>query len=447
LRLQLPLTLTPAQAKIDADPSRFQILLAGRKFGKTKYAIYRCIKAAGRKNAVIWYIAPTYRQAKMIAWREFKAMIPKSVIETKNEQDLTIDLKNGATIYLMGADQPDSLRGPSPDFVVLEEAALHSSEVWAEVVRPALTARQGGALFITTPKGMNWFWELWEKAATLPEWGRFHFTVYDNPYISRDEIAQAERECHSDVIWRQEYLAEFESHLGRAIPAWNREKHFLDLPPYAGDPVVVGIDWGQVDDTAAAFGLIRNQRLEIHDYYGSNGLGAREQAQRIRAKWQIKKFAMERAVLSHDAFKQDLDRKGDTVAYRFQDEFYPVPVVRSDKQWAARTDLLITLASTNKLLIKKCPETAPLAEQIERLEWKDTSAVATKGKDDGIDGLGYLAMNVAFDLGLDRKPDDGNTKSDSDSEPRMRLRGFDRDDGERSPVFDPVTGYIGDSVF
>ena len=168
---------------------------------------------------------------------------------------------------------------------------------------------------------------------------------------------------------------------------------------------------------------------------------------KIKAEWQAKKFIPDRAVLSHDAFKRDADGGYENVAYRFQNIFYPVPVLQSDKLFGARMNLLIDMAAMNKLLIKKCKETEPLVEQIERLELKDTAAVATKGKDDGIDGTGYLAMNVAFDLGIDIKSDDGNTKTETVEEPKMRLRGFDREDRDETPVFDPVTGYIGDSVF
>lgn len=446
MKFELDLSLTPAQARVDKDQSRYQIFLAGRKTGKTYYAIYRCIRALGKRNAVVLYVGPTYRQAKMIAWRDFKRMIPADVIDSKNEADLTIDLKNGSTLYVMGSDQPDALRGITPDFVVLEEAAQHDQSVWEEIIRPALTAKQGRALFITTPKGYNWFYDLWNKSRGMKDWSRFHFTIFDNPTIPIAELEQAKKECRSDILWRQEYMAEFEAHGGRAIPGFSLDKHFIDLPPYRpGDFMIVPVDWGQRDDTAACFLRISNNRAEVLSYYGAAGIGARAQAQLIRRHWEQRKYGVDHAVLSHDAYRKDPDMKGDTVAWRFIDEFDPVPVERSDKLPLVRLDLLQTLAEQNKLLIQKSEETYDLAEQLIKLEWKDTMAMEFRGKQDGFDSLGYGVMNVSYRLGLDKERASGNTKSESRVEGVNYLRGYPKD--ERSPVFDEVTGYIGESVF
>lgn len=382
----------------------------------------------------------------MIAWRDFKRMIPPQVMDAKNEADLTIDLKNGATLYVMGSDQPDALRGITPDFVVLEEAAQHDQGVWEEIIRPALTARQGKALFITTPKGHNWFFDLWNKAATMRDWARFHYTMFDNPYIPKEEIEEAKRECRSDIMWRQEYMAEFEAHGGRAIPSFDLAKHFIELPPWkSGQFMIVPIDWGQRDDTAACFIRVAQERIEVMGFYAQAGLGARQQAQMIRRKWERSHFNVDHVVLSHDAFRVDPDRKGDTVAWRFIDEFDPVHVEKSDKLRLARLDLLQELSAQNKLLIHKCDENFPLAEELIKLEWKDTINEEFKGKQDGFDSLGYGAMNISYRLGLDKKRNIDNTQSDSRSEGVNYLRGYPRE--ERAPVFDEVTGYIGDSNF
>jgi hypothetical protein len=408
--------------------------------------VYRCIRAAGKKNSSILYIGPTIKQAKMIAWREFKKKIPAEVIDSKNEADLTIDLKNGSTIYVMGSDQPDALRGVTPDFVVLEEAAMHEQIIWEEIIRPALTARLGRALFIATPKGHNWFYDLWNKAATMKDWSRFHYTIYDNPYIPREEIEEAKSQCRSDILWRQEYLAEFEAHMGRALPGFNLEKHFLDLPPWqAGQFMVVPVDWGQRDDTAACYIRVIQERLEVLGFHAQSGLGARQQAQLIKRKWERSRYQVDHVVLSHDAFRKDPDMKGDTVAWRFIDEFDPVHVERSDKLRLVRLDLLQELSAQNKLLIHKSDETFPLAEELIKLEWKDTINQEFRGEQDGFDSLGYGAMNVCHRLGLDKKRIEDHTKDEDRVSGTNYLRGYPRN--ERSPVFDEVTGYIGDSIF
>lgn len=382
----------------------------------------------------------------MIAWRDFKRMIPPAVIEAKNEADLTIDLKNGSTLYVMGSDQPDALRGVTPDFVVMEEAAMHDQDVWEDIIRPALTARQGRALFITTPKGHNWFYDLWNKSETMRDWSRFHFTMFDNPHIPKEEIEEARRECKSDIKWRQEYMAEFEAHGGRAIPSFDLSKHFIELPPWhQGQFMVVPIDWGQRDDTAACFMRISQERLEVLGFYSQAGLGARQQAQMIRRKWERNKYQVDHVVLSHDAFRKDPDMKGETVAWRFIDEFDPVPVERSDKLRLVRLDTLEMLSNQNKLLIHKSDENYPLAEQLIKLEWKETIGEEFRGEQDGFDSIGYGAMNVAWRLGLDKKRDLGNTNIESRIEGVNYLRGYPKE--ERAPVFDEVTGYIGDSIF
>lgn len=382
----------------------------------------------------------------MIAWREFKRMLPRKVIDAKNEADLTFDLKNGTTIYVMGSDQPDALRGVTPDFVVFEEAARHEQNVWEEIIRPALTARRGRALFITTPKGHNWFYDLWNKSKTMKDWARFHYTIYDNPYIPKEEIEEAKSQCRSDVLWRQEYLAEFEAHMGRALPGFSFEKHFLELPPWQnGQFMIVPIDWGQKDDTTACFIRVAQERVEVLSFYAQMGLGARQQAQMIKRHWERKRYQVDHAVLSHDAFRKDPDMKGETVAWRFIDEFDPVHVEKSDKLRLARIDLLQDLSSQNKLLIHKSDETFPLADALIKLEWKDTINQELEGEQDGFDSLGYGAMNIIYKLGLDKKRMENNTDSEERIPNVNYLRGYPRE--ERSPVFDEVTGYIGDSVF
>lgn len=392
----------------------------------------------------MFYIGPTYRQTKLIAWREMKRMIPKDVLLKSNESELTFDLKNGSTIFLVGSDEPDSLRGPNADYAVLEEASLHKPYVWQEIVRPALTSKKGGALFIFTPKGLNWIYDLEQDVADDPEWTRYHYTIYDNPYIDPKEIEKTKALC-SEMVWRQEYMAEYEAALGRVIHAFNPSKHFITLPPYSGEPMVVPIDYGQRDNTAAPFMIIRDGKLCVMDYHAQNMLAARQQAQLIKRKIEMRGYRVDRAVLSHDAFRVDPDHKGDTVAWRFIDELYPIPVSKSDRDKTARLDLLSLLASQDKLLIHKSNETLPLADEIVKLEWKDTLIEDTKGDDDGVDSLGYGAMNMRHDLSLDKSMNSGQDYDEPVSISKTgdyRLRGFEREDEGRI-VFDEVTGYIG----
>src|SRR5690348_6763419 len=113
-RFVIPLELTLCQSKIDQSNARFKIIRAGRKFGKSTYAEYSCIRHAGKPGSVVLFVGPTYHQAKLIAWEDFKRLIPREVLSRKpNETDLFFTFKNGSKIYVMGADNPDAQRGLS----------------------------------------------------------------------------------------------------------------------------------------------------------------------------------------------------------------------------------------------------------------------------------------------------------------------------------------------
>src|SRR5712664_3718449 len=140
-------SLKPAQSSVFACDSRFRVLAAGRRFGKTYLGCTELCRAAWGKGRRAWYVAPTYKQGKRIAWNPLKQMTRKLWASPPNETDLRIELINGGTIALRGADNYDALRGDGLDFVVLDEYASMAPAAWTEVLRPALADKQGGALF------------------------------------------------------------------------------------------------------------------------------------------------------------------------------------------------------------------------------------------------------------------------------------------------------------
>ena len=148
--------LSTAQQEIADDNHRFRVVVAGRRFGKTHLAIRELCYYGRIPDREVWYIAPTYRQAKQIVWRKLKHRLQDlRWIKKINESELSIILKNGSTIALKGADNADSLRGVGLDFMVMDEFADIDPEAWYETLRPTLSDKQGGALFIGTPKGLN----------------------------------------------------------------------------------------------------------------------------------------------------------------------------------------------------------------------------------------------------------------------------------------------------
>ena len=226
--------LHPLQMQIFNDPARYVVLCAGRRWGKTILAVVKCIvKAVEKKGAKVWYVAPTYKQAKEIAWSRFKQYIPREMISKTNETELKFWLINGSEIALKGCDNEDSLRGVGLDFVVLDEYALIKENVWREIIRPMLVDHQAPALFISTPKGKNHFWKLWLKGQRKEKnISSYTAKTEDNPLLQRSEIKEIkeERESKGDIYFRQEYEASFEDYTGLVWPEFKNETHQVIEP-------------------------------------------------------------------------------------------------------------------------------------------------------------------------------------------------------------------------
>ena len=124
------------------------------------------------------------------------------------ESEKTVIMPTGGSVSIRSADNPDRLRGAGLDFVVLDECAFMKPNVWAEVVRPTLTERQGGALFISTPKGFNWFEELYNKSESLDDWERWQLPTKTNPFVPLSELDIAKEEIGT-YLYSQEYEAKF----------------------------------------------------------------------------------------------------------------------------------------------------------------------------------------------------------------------------------------------
>jgi hypothetical protein len=189
-----------------------------------------------------WYVAPTYKQAKLIAWRLLLSFLPREFIKKVNETELTVELDNGALISLKGADNPDSLRGVGIDGLILDEFAFTDPYAW-DVLQPLLADRKGWVIFISTPNGYNHFYHLSNQEQKDADFKSFHFTSYDNPYLPPGELDRA-RLSMSDERFAQEYLAEFTKRAGSIWP-FSRKLHVVERRNPRADGVVFGsIDFG-----------------------------------------------------------------------------------------------------------------------------------------------------------------------------------------------------------
>src|SRR5258708_34286370 len=138
----IEVVIRPPQASVLRSDRRFRVLVAGRRFGKTQIALLELFRAVCARNRMAWYVAPTYKQAKRIAWKRLKELT-RPYRARVNETDLRRDFAWGSTIALRGADNYDSLRGEGLDLVVLDEFASMQREAWTEVLRPSLADRRG----------------------------------------------------------------------------------------------------------------------------------------------------------------------------------------------------------------------------------------------------------------------------------------------------------------
>jgi terminase large subunit-like protein len=231
------------QLEVFHSPARFRILAAGRRFGKTRLALAEMLHAAKTGGSNIWYVGPSYRQAKRIVWKRLKTLTRPFWAGRPSETDLRIEIVSGSTMTVCGADNPASLRGDGLDFVVLDECASLRPEVWLEICRPALTDRKGRALLIGTPKGRNHFYERFEYARTAPDWEAFHFTTAQGGNVDPAELTAASHEFDPDT-YRQELEAEFTgAGRNRVYYAFDQE---TNVQPVAFDPyypVVWSIDF------------------------------------------------------------------------------------------------------------------------------------------------------------------------------------------------------------
>jgi phage terminase large subunit len=205
------MALTTPQQTIFDDPARFRVVAAGRRFGKTYLSMYEIARIARFPNKRIFYVAPTYRMGKQIIWEDLKQQLSdRKWVKRINESDLTITLVNNSRISVRSADNFDSMRGVSLDFIVLDECAFMDREVWTEVLRPTLSDRQGGALFITTPKGFNWVYDMWTYAKTADTWSAFQYTTVEGGNVTPEEVESARHDLDLKTF-QQEYEASFEN--------------------------------------------------------------------------------------------------------------------------------------------------------------------------------------------------------------------------------------------
>lgn len=241
------IALHPGQSIVFRDRSRFKVVVAGRRWGKTQLSKAAIINACRIQKRLIWYVAPTYRMAKQIMWQELLDSLPRKWVRRINETSMSIWLVNGTLIELKGADKPDSLRGVGLHYLVLDEFQDMREEVWTTVLRPTLATTGGHTLFIGTPKSFNHLYEVWslgqrQELRDAGLWSSWQYPTIMSPFIPAMEIEQAKADM-DEKSFRQEFEASFETMSGRVYHAFDRNVHIQDCPYNPRLPIWIGQDF------------------------------------------------------------------------------------------------------------------------------------------------------------------------------------------------------------
>jgi hypothetical protein len=271
---------------------RFGVVVCHRRFGKTYWAINTLIHAAlstAKTEARFAYIAPYYKQSKQVAWDYFKQFTTCIPDVQYNESELRIDLPNGSRIRLYGGDNPDTLRGIYLDGVVLDEVADMRPSMWGEVIRPTLTDRIGWAVFIGTPKGIDLFYEIYQKALLAPDWFARIYRADETGIITPAELTAAKAEM-TEQQYAQEFLCDFTASTGStlipisvAVKASEKE---LNDAYVRGGVKVLGVDVARYgDDRSVIFPV---QGLKAYEPLMFNDISNIDLANQVIAK--IKSF-------------------------------------------------------------------------------------------------------------------------------------------------------------
>ena len=210
---ELNFQLLKWQQEVFKDTTRFKVVAAGRRCGKSRLsAVTLLIEALNcPEGSSVMYVAPTLGQARSIIW-DLLHDLGRPVIKSSHVNNLEITLINGKKILVRGADNPDSLRGVSLVYLVLDECAFIKQDVWEKILRAALSDKKGRALFISTPSGRNWFYDTFKlgQSGEDHEWKSWHKTTADNETIDPKEIEAAKRTL-SSFAFKQEYLSSFDT--------------------------------------------------------------------------------------------------------------------------------------------------------------------------------------------------------------------------------------------
>ena len=355
----------PGQRKWHSSKARFRIGAIGRQWGKTLSCGMEVLDTVSKKpESRICWVAPIYDQTRII-WELF-SKLPPAIIVKKSESRLELDFYNGSRLYCRSGDHPERLEGRNFDRVVLDEAPKLKRQLWENSITPALARRKGDALIIGTPKGKNWYHELFLRGRDpgYANYDSFNFPSSDNPYLDPMEIERARLEL-PDTVFRQEYLAEFlgdgagvfrnikgcykGNALGRPAPGWR---------------YTMGVDLAKHQDFTVLTVLDKNKHLV--DFARFNKIEWPFQKARIlkyAKKWNNSRIILDATGIG-DVIYDDLKRAGASVyPYKFTNESKKVLI-----------EGMMVDMEQNRTSYPNCPETEVMVGEFEIFGYEMTRA-------------------------------------------------------------------------
>jgi len=303
VKITIPYTPRPLQRLIHKSLKRFNVLVCHRRFGKTIFCINEIIRKAmcnTKTRPQYAYIAPTIKQAKKVAWDALKGYTNAIPGVKYNESELTCTLPNKAKIYILGAENYDSIRGMYLDGAVMDEVAQMSPAVWGQVVRPALADRKGWGIFIGTPQGQNYFYEIYEKARQLDNWFTKVYRSSETGILPGSELSDLK-----DELTEEEYEQEMECSFTAAVKGTYYGKLMTDMEK---DGRIKNIAWEPMEKVFTAWDLGLNDKtviwffqnivgeIRVIDYYENSDQDLTHYVNVIQSK----KYVYDTHIMPHD---------------------------------------------------------------------------------------------------------------------------------------------------
>ena len=383
--------LTNPQKNVIKDDSRFRVLITGRRFGKTFVAINEIAKFASIPNKKVWYVAPSYRQAKAICWGVLKEkMIYHKWVKSINHSDLTLTLKNNSQITLRGSDNESSLRGVGLNFLILDEFQDINKTAWYEVLRPTLSDTEGHALFCGTPRGFgNWSYDLYKMGENNKDWKSFQYTTLEGEQVSEDEIEQAKQDLDLRTF-QQEYEATFVNYSGMIYYNFSRDKNIIEKYNKNTGVLHIGLDFN-VDPMSAVVCIIENDRIFVVDEVQIYSSNTNEMCDEIKTRYKNKQIVV---YPDPSARQRKTSAGGLTDLAILKNNGFDVrcrstaPLVR-DRINAVNSKLKNVNGKNSLFIVKFCKNAI---KSIERQIYKEGTHIPDKdsGYDHMNDALGYL---------------------------------------------------------